>query len=87
MSDDLEKTILQELKEIKEYIGERDVVPNAEYCRLRKISTATLRKYFAKVPLDGSPGCPRENWEEVSIKAVDNWRRDINTRKPRKPKK
>jgi len=77
MSDDLEKTILAELKEIKDYIGERDKVPNAEYCRIRKISTATLRKYFGK-------GCPRENWEEVSIKKVDEWRRDVNTRKPKK---
>jgi hypothetical protein len=82
MSDDLEKTILAELKEIKEYIGERDVVPNAEYCRLRKISTATLKKYFGKPATESTPACPREDYYHVSIKAVDNWRREINSINP-----
>jgi hypothetical protein len=64
----------QDLKDIKEYIPCTDRVKNMEYCRLRKISRRTLDNWF-------DDGCPREDKEHVSIKAVDEFKRNTSTRK------
>jgi hypothetical protein len=64
-----------EIKEIKDFIGNRDRVKNSEYCNLRKITRRTLEYWFIK-------GCPKEDARHVSIKAVDDWARKNNTRVP-----
>jgi hypothetical protein len=77
MSDDLEKIILEmrdDIKDVKQYIGERDIMTNSEYCKLRKIAKPTLIGWFKK-------DCPRVDSHNVSKKAVDDWARSNNTRK------
>lgn len=80
MSDDLEKIILEmrdDIKEVKQYIGERDKMSTAEYCKQRGIAKATLRKWFGK-------GCPKIDYYNVSKKAVDDWAKENNTRRSKK---
>lgn len=66
-------------EDVKEYITIRDRVTLAEYCALRMykgkpLLIRTLKDWIAK-------GCPKEDVEHVSIKAVDNYMRTKHTRK------
>jgi hypothetical protein len=68
--------IQEDMKEIKEFISARDKIKNKDYCIQRdpKISYATLLGWFAK-------GCPRIDSRHVSIKEVDKWVAEKNTKK------
>jgi hypothetical protein len=85
MSDDLEKVIMgmaEDIKEIKKYIPTTDIVTNEQYCEYRTANGAKLKvrgllEWFDK-------GCPREDSRHVSKKAVDDWAKENNTRKPKK---
>lgn len=70
------ESIEQQLEEIKSFIMSRDSVTNLEYCTHKKIAKPTLLGWFKR-------GCPREDSRHVSIKAVDEWARSNNTRKPK----
>jgi hypothetical protein len=82
MSDEALKKLDEihtEIQEIKKWIPNSDRVTNEQYCVLRtnsgaNLSVSGLKKWFEK-------GCPREDSQHVSIKSVDEWARDNNTRK------
>lgn len=67
----------EDIKVIKEYIPKTDKVKNSDYRKLRGISQRTLTYWF-------EDGCPREDDQHVSIKAVDEWRRSKSTRTNKK---
>jgi hypothetical protein len=66
--------IHEDMKEIKQFISARDKVKNRDYCTLRGISYYTILGWFAK-------GCPRLDSRHVSVKAVDQWVEEKNTKK------
>jgi predicted HTH transcriptional regulator len=85
MSEEIEKALLEKLtelsedmKEVKEFIGERDVVSNEEYRKIKKISKTKMYRILQK------PGCPRVDSRNVSKKALDKFIRDSSTRKASK---
>ncbi len=67
-------------EEIKEFIAIRDRVTLTEYCALRMFNGEPLKIRTLKGWL--KKGCPREDHNHVSIKAVDNYMRTKHTKQP-----